>query len=300
MKKIVALVLSLVMALSLCTVAFADDATTTNPDAKYDWEHYSDSMTNGEGKTYTYVVRDYVAGGTNYLPYLFDGTDNYFVGGKDDTVLYDGDKVAPVTLGKKIKNVADITYNYTAVTQAEQKWTCTTDGVDEGYKYTDENDKTAYAVDYKATNKGAVVYLLVDGKIVKANKTTAVAASHILIVKTGTKGTEVAVGVREAKCAACQKTYKFTEYKVNSAGALYDVSESVAAWALESKAVALPNGYSILTGTYAIIGESGATTPDKAGVDSAKTFDAGVAMYVGMSLLSVAGGAVVIGKKKEF
>ena len=33
---------------------------------------------------------------------------------------------------------------------------------------------------------------------------------------------------------------------------------------------------------------------------SAKTFDAGVAMYVGMSLLSVAGGAVVIGKKKEF
>ena len=38
----------------------------------------------------------------------------------------------------------------------------------------------------------------------------------------------------------------------------------------------------------------------KKGVDSAKTFDAGVAMYVGMSLLSVAGGAVVIGKKKEF
>ena len=36
------------------------------------------------------------------------------------------------------------------------------------------------------------------------------------------------------------------------------------------------------------------------GVESAKTFDAGIAMYVGMSLLSVAGGAVVIGKKKEF
>ena len=38
----------------------------------------------------------------------------------------------------------------------------------------------------------------------------------------------------------------------------------------------------------------------KKGVGSPKTFDAGVAMYVGMSLLSVAGGAVVIGKKKEF
>ena len=44
----------------------------------------------------------------------------------------------------------------------------------------------------------------------------------------------------------------------------------------------------------------GTPAADKSGVTSAKTFDAGVAMYVGMSLLSVAGGAVVIGKKKEF
>ena len=46
--------------------------------------------------------------------------------------------------------------------------------------------------------------------------------------------------------------------------------------------------------------QAGSTTTDKDGVTSAKTFDAGIAMYVGMSLLSVAGGAVVIGKKKEF
>ena len=44
------------------------------------------------------------------------------------------------------------------------------------------------------------------------------------------------------------------------------------------------------------------TTTDtkKDNVTSARTFDAGIAMYVGMSLLSVAGSAVVIGKKKEF
>lgn len=36
------------------------------------------------------------------------------------------------------------------------------------------------------------------------------------------------------------------------------------------------------------------------GVNSARTFDAGVALYVGMSVLSLTGTALVIGKKKEF
>ena len=46
----------------------------------------------------------------------------------------------------------------------------------------------------------------------------------------------------------------------------------------------------------------GTTTPDNGGkkVESGKTFDAGIAMYVGLSILSVTGGALVIGKKKEF
>ena len=52
------------------------------------------------------------------------------------------------------------------------------------------------------------------------------------------------------------------------------------------------------TGPWYLVGKTDTKPAD--GVTSAKTFDAGVAMYVGMSLLSVAGGAVVIGKKKEF
>lgn len=42
------------------------------------------------------------------------------------------------------------------------------------------------------------------------------------------------------------------------------------------------------------------TTTDGKKVTSGKTFDAGVAVYVGMSVLSVTGGALVIGKKKRF
>ena len=42
------------------------------------------------------------------------------------------------------------------------------------------------------------------------------------------------------------------------------------------------------------------TTPSTDTNKSPKTFDAGIAMYVGMALTSVAGSALVIGKKKEF
>jgi len=51
----------------------------------------------------------------------------------------------------------------------------------------------------------------------------------------------------------------------------------------------------ILTGTATATPDSGKNT-----TTSPKTFDAGIAMYVGMALTSVAGSAVVIGKKKEF
>lgn len=51
-------------------------------------------------------------------------------------------------------------------------------------------------------------------------------------------------------------------------------------------------------------GGSGSTTTDTTKndgkkVESGKTFDAGIVMYVGLSVLSVTGGALVIGKKKE-
>ena len=46
-------------------------------------------------------------------------------------------------------------------------------------------------------------------------------------------------------------------------------------------------------------GSSDTTKNDGKKVESGKTFDTGIAMYVGLSVLSVTGGALVIGKKKE-
>ena len=49
-----------------------------------------------------------------------------------------------------------------------------------------------------------------------------------------------------------------------------------------------------------VVADKTATDTKTDGTSSPKTFDAGIAMYVGMALTSVAGSAVVIGKKKEF
>lgn len=57
-----------------------------------------------------------------------------------------------------------------------------------------------------------------------------------------------------------------------------------------------------LTTNCSTSGGGSTTTPDDGGkkVESGKTFDAGIGLYVGLSILSATGGALVIGKKKEF
>ena len=82
-----------------------------------------------------------------------------------------------------------------------------------------------------------------------------------------------------AKCSACGATAKVYEnYTEVPSGA---TAEQVAGvWVVADKTASADNK----------------TDSNK----SPKTFDAGIAMYVGMALTSVAGSAVVIGKKKEF
>ena len=64
--------------------------------------------------------------------------------------------------------------------------------------------------------------------------------------------------------------------------------------------VEVPNGVTPdqVQGMFVVADKT--TTKPADGTSSPKTFDAGIAMYVGMALTSVAGSAVVIGKKKEF
>lgn len=113
------------------------------------------------------------------------------------------------------------------------------------------------------------------------------------------------------KAAATKSGWKFTTDKTYTVTVkLDDAGKIVTKWVgSDNTEVSAEN-----TPTFTITGKKttgggnggngGSTTTDTTKndgkkVESGKTFDAGIAMYVGLSVLSVTGGALVIGKKKE-
>ena len=120
--------------------------------------------------------------------------------------------------------------------------------------------------------------------------------------KTSTDG-KIVKDVNEYKCYFCNRTFYGSNYQYSTPETADVYSSEYAKQLVNAGFVNVADG--VILGDvayYWTTDKDNGTKADntKKGVGSAKTFDAGVAMYVGMSLLSVAGGAVVIGKKKEF
>ena len=301
MKKIVALVLSLVMALSLATVAFAVD--------------FKDGQTlySKDGQV-TYQPAKTEKDGSGNLAYYKGTVGNYVEctkDTKDAIALYEvenplnGDAVAVYV---KAAEKDDIFYQYTVKAVDASKFTCSTDEHAKGYIVVGGDYDGKYVVEVTGTS---YAMMNVNGTLVKVNwDDTYVEGTHLLYQY---KSKEVSTGVYVYKCAFCGKEYNATTIKAY-AGTNYatysaptkivellfasDRNDFQAQWAKVMKSLDL-KASDFDYGTLYLIGEA---KPDNGvkPVPSAKTFDAGVAMYVGMSLLSVAGGAVVIGKKKEF
>ena len=264
MKKIIATVLAMVMALALCTTAFA--ATTYTLDAADGHEMVEKTATNyvtryvdkTDGKVY--VVTDDATTTTHKL----------FINGKDAEIALE-EAAAANNFGK-----------YTVVAKAveapavvDQK--CG-DVINENL-YVANNTYYETAT-YSATAKD-LVWLNVDGSIVCAKE-------HALTLDDIVPHTPSAVYSDDGKvvgftCSKCDAKLAYTKSLADAlkSGKIYQVKE-------------------VGTDTYYVMytaATTGTTTENK---PSPKTFDAGIAMYVGMALTSVAGSAVVIGKKKEF
>ena len=341
MKKIVALVLSLVMALSLCTVAFA---------AGYDIE-VSRKFDDKEGLAHSkYDDLKYVEQTNTVLGhYEAKGHSNQWFVETEDDDIYDNNQNLIVTFQKdgKVVYLLAVEKDWLSVNAlkstavAEHKYVGCGDNNDKAPKDTykdydgnywiecpdDGTDKCNFGsadhryvtVDGKWDNVVYVRPAMVFGEKYSDNNngywtnwgkdSEVVPAGHLMVLvkknveyKTSVDG-KIVKDVNEYKCYFCNRTFYGSDYEYSTPDTA-DVYSSEYAQQLVSKGfVNVEDG--VILGNVAYYWttdkDNGTKADDtKKGVDSAKTFDAGVAMYVGMSLLSVAGGAVVIGKKKEF
>ena len=312
MKKIVALVLSLVMALSLATVAFAATTYEAHPfvDGKINEmvtiEVEKIAAKAPVGTTWGWVehYKDAEADGVYYIPCNKADADVAIYTGHGITVwAYE----AAYEQDLDIDVAWDAMYEFSVTAQKATDKPATCDKahyLNDGYV---DGDGNFYVAEDDAVPGAEIHWVKLGNKVITVYEAAEyfnyVPASHIF----GEPKANEKTGYDEVTCLVCKGVFAATDdeavlaankvavkntfgYSLNDAMAVYEDNDY--GWAWGDK---FASDYD-----YVWSVKAGSTTTDKDGVTSAKTFDAGIAMYVGMSLLSVAGGAVVIGKKKEF
>ena len=305
MKKIIATVLAMVMALALCTTAFAYNSDDTFDVYEANSTNMKDSSTVNTGKTPTLdgktmkvapaTTASNGSGSIEFIIFNNDETTKYVKTTKplanDFAVTEDG-KTAVLFY---VTVATEVNYDFTAKEFTNFGLNCgqINKSADNDATYYVDSDGTVY-VDTQAKGKDNAepAKALVNGsvKTVYEVDTTATKGAtdkvltHVYYMTAskldGTQIVPTAVACQNCgdKSTELYKTSKLPAGKSDT----YKIKVSNVDY------VVIPSGTGSSTGT-----STGTTT-------SPKTFDAGIAMYVGMALTSVAGSAVVIGKKKEF
>ena len=280
MKKIIATVLAMVMALALCSTAFAADTVEgyTRGTGKTDVAVSENKVTFTFTPAKDPTVTDGKTTAAGNVAYYTSGADNktYVAVGslaEADLVVYDKkgadnkgkdvmlylDEIIPTYIKAKVVTFGEKCGDYEKPASFDSSKTY----------YVAELNGTEYVY---ASATEATGTLMVAGKLVGVDNENAVVATKVQHTAVPTVKDGKITGYTCSKCKLA--------------------------------AVEAPNFASIPDGAQVIAGNwyfpvTGATKPAD-GTSSPKTFDAGIAMYVGMALTSVAGSAVVIGKKKEF
>ena len=287
MKKIIATVLAMVMALALCTTAFAATTETKVDKTGYSLLKVEDNSTvTIDGDEFSKTVTDakVVTSGSKTTTTYY--ADKYVIKtGTTDVTYYACD--AAIATHKLVKGTT-VVFLTTADLSAGTEKVAT--AFVEAKKAADQKcgDVTAdaYTIEGKNYVAGGTNFAVLNGKFVTygAESTTVDHKFDKALAKTsGYFTTDTKGVVNTVKCETCEKSFNVVD-KVDKTytGSVVTIN-------------AFGSTQYILTGTATATPDSGKNT-----TTSPKTFDAGIAMYVGMALTSVAGSAVVIGKKKEF
>ena len=319
MKKIIATVLAMVMALALCTTAFAAGTAITDkanvPNANTDDTVAHDVTWNNTGKNLTATKstpNNNLTGGTYWtadnegLYYVWNADMAKFVQitNNEKAVIDAGyDKTTKLVLDKNAVAAtctdAGSLFNVYSTVAGNPSYVLVSDVVAYNAKQTNDADKiaepaTKYFFGTKSSN--VVAYYAAGTGVDQVDY--ALKAGHVLVKDGTTYGTAKS---DVYKCAICGNRYVIGPTvdtgDLKSEFYTYDAA-TVASYANEH-GILLKN---ILRNpaTLYLVEAGKTTTPSTDKNTSPKTFDAGIAMYVGMALTSVAGSAVVIGKKKEF
>lgn len=287
MKKIIATVLAMVMALALCTTAFAATTETKVDKTGYSLLNVLDNSTVAiDGDEFSKTVTDakVVTSGSKTTTTYY--ADKYVIKtGTTDVTYYACD--AAIATHKLVKSNT-VVFLTTADLSAGTEKVAT--AFVEAKKAADQKcgDITAdaYTIEGKNYVAGGSNFAVLNGKFVTygaESETVPHAFTNAEAKKDGYFTTDTKGVVNTVKCDKCEKFFNVVD-KVDKT-----YTGSVV------PTTAFGGTRYILTGTATATPDSGKNT-----TTSPKTFDAGIAMYVGMALTSVAGSAVVIGKKKEF
>ena len=283
MKKIIATVLAMVMALALCTTAFAASKYVLYDEDKKSTDiMVTKTDASSKNKTtlyYTYVDEN---DATHYLvPADKSNYDGYVEGNYVKEVNADED-----TIDNFISYADGKLVKMTAKSGEKVERNCTTSVFDTDVYF--DKDNAAFV---KVEDGTGTYNMLYNGVILSVDDVTDEIAegSHLWI-----KGDKVDDGIYNVKCASCGATavaYETLKLAGTKTVVKYDQAKGIATANDMEK-----NWEGDLLDSDWYVTTSASTDTNK----SPKTFDAGIAMYVGMALTSVAGSALVIGKKKEF
>ena len=314
MKKIIATVLAMVMALALCTTAFADAITdkanvptAANGDtvaATETWNNTGKALT--ATKSTNAPMDTYWTADGEGLYYVWNADMAKFVQitNNEKAVIDAGyDKTTKLVLDKNAVAAtctdAGSLFNVYSNVAGTASYVLVSDVVAYNAKQTKDADKIAEPdTKYFFGTKSSNVVAYYAAGTAAGQVDYALKAGHVLVKDGTTYGTAKS---DVYKCAICGNRYVIGPTvdtgDLKSEFYSYDAA-TVASYANEH-GILLKN---ILrsNATLYLVEAGKTTTPSTDTNKSPKTFDAGIAMYVGMALTSVAGSAVVIGKKKEF